>query len=62
MLTEQEEEGEREYWEQQRWESQHGKDFYRTAVKVENGIEVEYHYAGSHLMGKYEKKTGKMVK
>ncbi len=62
MLTYEEEEGEREYWEQQRWEQRNGKDYFRTVVKVEKGIEVEYHFAGGRLMGKYEKKTGRMVK
>ncbi len=61
-MTYEEEEGEREYWLQRQWELRNGKDFFHTSYRTENGIEVEYHYAGDHLMGKYEKKTGKLVK
>ena len=62
MLTEQEEEGEREFWEQQRWELRHGKDYFRTDVVTVNGIEIEYHMAGDRCTYRCEKKTGKMVK
>lgn len=58
MLTEQEEQGEREYWERVAWEEKNRKEYFR--VEEKNG--VEYHYAGSHLMGKYDSKTGKSVK
>lgn len=58
MLTYEEEEGEREYWEQVHWEEKNGMDYYRTVVR--NGI--EFHYAGSRLLGKYDHKTGRTIK
>lgn len=61
-MTEEELEGEREYWQQLCWEERNHKSYYRVVVRTENGIEVEYHYAGDHLMGKYEKKTGRMIR
>lgn len=62
MLTEEEEAGEREYWEREDYKARTGKDWFRTEVRKINGIEVEYHFSGNHLMGKYERKTGKMVR
>lgn len=57
MITDEEQEGEREYWRQVHWEEENHKSFFRVAEK--DG--VEYHYAGHHLMGKYNSKTGKSV-
>ncbi len=58
MITEEELEGEREYWKRVAYEKKYHKDYFRVVEK--NG--VEYHYAGFHLMGKYDSKTGKAVK
>jgi hypothetical protein len=63
MLTYEEEEAEREYWNEVRWEERNHKSFYRTVIKKDtNGNEIEWHFAGDHLMGKYDHHTGRMVK
>ena len=62
MLTYDEIQDEIEFWKEEEWERKNGKDFFRTIVKVENGIEVEYHMAGDRCTVKCEKKTGKLVK
>lgn len=62
MLTEQEEQAERDYWNERQWEKKFGMDYFHTIIRTENGRQVEYHYSGSHLMGKYDHYTGRAVK
>lgn len=57
MISEEELEGEREYWKERDWESRYGMDYFR--VFVRNGI--EYHYEGFRCLGMYDPKTGRSV-